>query len=104
MLYNPLAKIREKIMVPSRFHAPLPFDGPTSQITWGTPPEISIFLSLDWAKNPIERLSGDQNIASAPSVPTKGRASKEPSARSQRSSLPSLVLRRKATYRPSGEI
>ena len=44
----------------SRFHVP-PRPSGASQRVCGRPPRISIFLSFPFAKNPRNRLSGDQN-------------------------------------------
>src|SRR5205814_1453842 len=50
-----------KIIVPSRFQeAPIIVFG-SSQIVCGGPPEASTFLSFPCTRNPMERLSGDQN-------------------------------------------
>jgi len=57
-------------------------------------------LSLAVAVNPIERLSGDQNGKSAPSVPASGCASVLSSARKQRRFGPSPEAT-KTMYRPA---
>ena len=48
-----------------------------SQIVCGGPPAMSTFFSLPPAKNARNRLSGDQNGRSTPSVPGSGRASSD---------------------------
>src|SRR5580704_16017184 len=56
----------------------------TSQSSWGSPPVIGVFLSLPPAKNPICRVSGDQNGSIAPSVPAKRSNLSESSRRSHK--------------------
>ena len=58
----------EKTMTPSRLQEPL-IPGAASHNVTGGPPATSIFFSLPPAKNPSERLSGDQNGDAPPSVP-----------------------------------
>src|SRR5207245_1989764 len=91
-----------KMIVPSWFQLP-PRAMEVSQMVSGGPPCASIFLSLESAKNPMERLSGDQKGKEAPSVPSRGRADRESSGRTHRSSLPSGVRATKASRRPSGD-
>src|SRR5262245_52871329 len=67
------------------------------------PPSTSIRFNLLSAKNPIDRLSGDQNGNWAPSVPGSGRAAPESSGRNHIRDCRS-VLATKATARPFGEI
>jgi hypothetical protein len=59
-------------------------------------------LSLPAAKKPIDRLSGDQNGNSAPSVTGNSRAA-DPSGRTQSLEIPPEEGTN-ATERPSGEI
>ena len=58
-------------MTPWRFHVP-PLPNNAFARVWGGPPEASIFFSFPAAKNPRNRLSGDQNRHIAPSVPASG--------------------------------
>ena len=53
----------------------------TAQISFGGPPAISILFNLPPAKNPIRRLSGDQNGYEAPSVRSSNRGSTDPVSR-----------------------
>ena len=72
----------EKRMVPSGPHAAV--DSPSAGvIACGVPPRASTRFIWPSAKNPIERLSGDQNGQRARSVPGSGRASAESSVRTQ---------------------
>src|SRR6478672_1123293 len=74
-----------------------------SQIVWGGPPETSIFLSLSCDANARKRPSEDQNTLVAPSVPGKGRASRESRLRTHTSTRPSAPAAVKASLLPSGE-
>src|SRR5262245_18867830 len=65
-------------------------------------PLISIRLRVPAAKNPIERLSGDQKGNTAPSVPDMGRPDTESSERSHSCNRPSSVAA-KTIFWPSGE-
>src|SRR6516164_3663184 len=58
-------------MMPSLLHEP-PRPLEASQIVCGGPPAALIFFKLPATKNPISRLSGDQNGYMASSVPGKG--------------------------------
>src|ERR1700739_1831548 len=69
----------------------------------GGPPETAIFLSLPAAKNPMNRLSGDQNGDEAASVPANASAVSASSERTQSTYLPSTFLATKASLCPSGE-
>src|SRR6202521_6358131 len=89
-------------MPPSRFHVP-PRPVVASQSVNGGPPEASIFLSLHTAKNPMNRLSGDQKGKAAPSVPARGWGCNESSGRTHKSSFPSGVVATYAKRRPSGD-
>ena len=62
-----------KMMLSSAPHDP-PNASATSASTCTGPPATGIFFSLPSAKNPIQRLSGDQNGFWACSVPGSGRA------------------------------
>src|SRR5262245_37173755 len=64
---------------------------------------MSIRFSLLSAKNPIERLSGDQNGCWAPSVPVNARTVPESSARTHMRDR-ALSVATNASVRPSGEI
>src|SRR5258706_9457902 len=93
-----------KRMVPLRCHDPLnePPDALSPSAT-GDPPKISTFFNVPFAKNARNRLSGDQNGPSAPSVPVTSLALSESSARTQsRDSSPARDAK-KASQRPSGE-
>jgi hypothetical protein len=75
-----------------------------TELHWlGKPPPISMRFSLPSAKNPIDRLSGDQKGEIAPSVPAKGCAVTASSGRIQRRDAPSPEAT-KTSFRPSGEI
>src|SRR5262249_16494594 len=76
----------------------------TSHRVCGGPPEASTFLSLPAMKNPIERLSGDQNGNEASSVPFNGCAVRESSARTHNLGLPSAPAWEYTIRLPSGEI
>ena len=52
--------LEAKTITPSAFHVP-PSRSGVSQMFCGGPPAASTFLSVPPAKNPIHRLSGDQN-------------------------------------------
>src|SRR6267142_189124 len=87
-----------KMIVPSWFQLP-PRAMEVSQMVSGGPPCASIFLSLESAKKPMERLSGDQKGKESPAVPSRGRADRESSGRTHRSSRPSGVWTTKASRR-----
>src|SRR5712692_6124970 len=89
-------------MIPSRFQLP-PRPLWASLIVSGGPPEASIFFNLPLAKNPRNRLSGDQNGHAAPSVPASGCAEIAASGRTKSMRLPSASDPAKATRLPSGE-
>ena len=79
---------------------PRPSRGVTQDV--GGPPAIRIFFSLPSAKNPMNRLSGDQNGKAPPSVPGIGLAARVATGRSQiwnASSAPAT----NTTFRPSGD-
>src|SRR5215472_17214921 len=75
-----------------------------SQIVSAGPPATSIFRSLPWLANAINRLSGDHAVKYAPSVPDKGCDSKESSVRIHKpcALLPEPVTL-KTSRRPSGD-
>src|ERR1700730_6735699 len=75
-------------MTPSRLHAPPKPCGALQSVV-GRPPAISIFLSLPWAKNPMERLSGEQKGKAAPSVRGSACHLGESNEYNQRRGLPS---------------
>ena len=94
-------------MTPSRLHDPpvVPASASAaSLITIGELPLISTRFSLPAEKNPIERLSGDQNGKSAPSVPASRRPSNEFKGRSHNAGAWLAVATRKTMLRPSGEM
>src|SRR5579863_9833106 len=74
-----------------------------SQTTCAAPPLRSIVFSLVSAKNPTERLSGDQNGNIAPAVPASMRASNVFVGRTQSAVLPSAAVAAKTIDAPSGE-
>ena len=89
-------------MVPAALHAP-PRLSPTSHSVTGSPPASGTRFSVVPAKNPMWRLSGDQNACLAPSVPGTRRNVSESRRRSTRyvfGPLPNVS----ATVVPSGEI
>lgn len=62
--------VGENTMKPSLFQVPLrPLLA--SQTVCAGPPPVLILFSLPWAKNPISRMSADQNGYKASSVPAK---------------------------------
>ena len=69
----------------------------------GRPPASAIRFSLLWAKNAIERPSGDQNGRCAPSLPSIARLSTSSNRRSQSLLLPSAEIATKTRRLPSGE-
>src|SRR5215471_20271643 len=90
-------------IVPSRFHAP-PDCWTFSLMTNGAPPESETLLSFPPEKNPISRLSGDQNGKRPPSVPASCLAADESRDRTQRlNSGFDPLLATKTMCRPSGE-
>src|SRR6266850_3011319 len=91
-----------KMIVPSLFQLP-PRAMEVSQRLRGGPPCASTFLSLASAKKAMVRLSGDQNGKEAPSVPSRGRADRESSDRTHRSSFPSGLRATKVRRHPSGD-
>src|SRR5436190_4165837 len=76
--------------------------GGTSQIVRGDPPSASVRRSLPPAKKAIDRLSGDQNGETAPSVPAIGSGSGVESERTQRLRTP-FEAATKTIRRPSGD-
>jgi len=74
-----------------------------SQSVWGGPPAVSILLSFPSAKNPMNRLSGDQKGNDGFSVPASGSTERESTGRIQRRFLPELSRATKASRRPSGD-
>src|SRR5688572_2584912 len=90
-----------KTITLSRFQLP-PRPAGASHSTVGGPPPISTFLSFPAAKNPTNRLSGDQNGKVPPSVPGISRAPTAPTGRSQSWYLVGLPAT-KTMLRPSGD-
>src|SRR5580698_2008002 len=70
---------------------------------WVEPPSRSTVLSLPSAKNPRERLSGDQKGKVALSVPGSSRASTVLVGRTQSAILPSVPVAANARDAPSGD-
>src|SRR5690349_16291212 len=89
-------------MTSSRFQEP-PLEAGASAKTVTVPPAASTFLSFASAKNPTERLLGDQNGNMAPSVPEIGCAAVESRDRAHNMNLPSDVVAAKARRLPSGD-
>src|SRR5579864_7845690 len=96
----PIGRGQNRI-TPSGLQAP-PRPTMTSAISRAGPPLIPTTFSLFGTKKPIDKLSGDQNGQDACSVPTRGFASRESSARTQRIILP-FNTAVNASLRPSGE-
>src|SRR5712692_3338365 len=92
-------------MVPSLFHVPKPAG--TLAIVCGTACTISIFFSVyaegSYVANATRRLSGDQKICDAPSVPGTRRAASESRARIHSALFPSRDEATNASAWPSGE-
>src|SRR2546427_368688 len=86
----------------TRLHAP-PRPLAAGHSVCAGPPEASILLRLPAAKNPMKRLSGDQNGKDAPSVPASGWGVLESSFRTQSWVLPEESAAVKPRRRPSGE-
>src|SRR5215467_6133545 len=93
--------------VPNRIVSFGPHEPPrgsgTSAIASTGPPATGIFFSFPSAKNPIQRLSGDQNGPSAPSVPGIARAKSAVKGLSHSVGLASAVAATKTIDRPSGD-
>src|SRR5262249_34445140 len=92
-----------KTIVFSRFQLPLPKKPGASVTICAEPPAASTTFSFPRAKNPSDRLSGDQNGACAPSVPGNGCAVVEASGRVQSCCRPSADTAMNARTRPSGD-
>src|SRR5215472_8020734 len=90
-------------MTPCRFQLPPPADGASQSVTT-CPPETSTVFNLLSAKNPIDWLSADQNGASVPSVPGRGRAVEESNGRTHTMVVPCASTATNSSVRPSGEI
>src|SRR5687768_4924654 len=88
-------------ITPSRFQLP-PLPSDASASVCGGPPEASIFFNFRSAKNPTNRLSGDQKGFEAPSVPASGRAEAPESGWTHSKLVPEEVATN-ATRRPSGD-
>src|SRR5262249_19379187 len=90
-------------MTPSRLHVPPGLKPGASASTCGLPPVTSIFFSFPSAKNPMKRLSGDQNGQDPPSVPGSDCASEASNdlTQSRRRALGGPAA--KAMRRPSGD-
>ena len=100
-MIGPVAPVLNRI-TSSRLHVP-PFGFGAIASACADPPSTSIRFSAPSAKNPTDRLSGDQNGSRAFSVPGNGRADVASSARSHNWDPPSDAAT-KASLRPSGEI
>ena len=88
-------------MTPSRFHVP-PVPADARHSGTGRPPPSSTFFNLPPAKNPIKRLSGDQNGCDAPSVLSTALASSFARERNQSWTRLSVAAV-KASHFPSGD-
>ena len=87
----------------SLFHAPPRGTGATDTSVFTDPPSMSMRFNVPSAKNPRDRLSGDQKGDDARSVPGNGRADAESNLRNHNCDLPP-DLAGKATLSPSGDI
>src|SRR4029453_14334350 len=83
----------------SRLHAPPPLPVPSTSTD---PLSRSKRLSLKFAKNPIDRLSGDQNGRDASAVHGGGRGEPVSSGRNQSFGLPSDGATKTSAF-PSGD-
>jgi hypothetical protein len=88
--------------------SPLPHDAPRGTPTASVmvsmePSVVSIRFNLPAAKNPIDRLSGDQNGINTSPVPDSGCDVNESSRRSQISDRPFLPVATNASRVPSGD-
>ena len=83
-------------MSPCRFHVPPRNCGASARVS-GDPPLTLTFFNLSPAANAMYFASGDQKGNDAPSVPASGRATDEPSERTQISDLPSAPRPTNAT-------
>ena len=99
-------------MSPVAFHAPPAVDEAPEIVSAANPvivlaaaPCRSTIFSIPNAKNPMRRLSGDQNGCSACSVPGSSRPAASPTGRSSNwySPVPPRGLERATIYRPSGD-
>ena len=81
-----------------------PRDAAASVIVWTEPSAMSIRFTFPSAKNPIQRLSGDQNGIIAFSVPASGRDVNESSRRTQSCVRSGFCVATNASCVPSGEI
>src|SRR5262245_43223452 len=90
-----------KRIVPSRFHVPPRFGASDSTRT--DPLSRSIRFSLPSAKNPRDRLSGDQNGNEAPSVDANACGDTDRKERIHNLERPSAVTSN-TIFSPSGEI
>src|SRR3989442_8040452 len=91
-------------MTPSRFQVPPPASPSVSHSVSGEPPANGTFLSFLPAKNAMYWPSGDQNGASASSVPSIDVARNESSGRIQSIRFLSVLNAENASIRPSGEM
>ena len=89
-------------MIPFWFHVPPRKSGLSHNVSGGPPP-TSIRLIFSSAKNPIDRLSGDQNGPAAPSVPGSSCAVMLSSDLTHSRLRPVATFARNAIRRPSGE-
>src|SRR5262245_10553092 len=90
------------MITPSRFHDPPRGTAAVHSVLTG-PPVASILFSLPPAKNPMKRLSGDQNGKAASSVPASGCALKASSGRTHKRLFPDDSEATNARRSPSGE-
>src|SRR4030095_1002246 len=91
------------MITPSLLQAPPRGLGALARVVGG-PPVSSIRLRFPVAKNPSERLSGDQKGKEAPSDPSTGRPASESSGRTYSKLLPESSIPTNARVFPSGEI
>ncbi len=92
-----------KRITPSRFQSPELLTPCASHSVRTAPPEASTILSLPFAKNPMNRLSGDQNGLRAPSVPGSEWAGIASSGRTYNIGCCARAAAENARRRPSGE-
>src|SRR5262245_471382 len=101
-MMRPLALNR---ITPFAFHVP-PLPLATLQMVFTGPPSAAMTFNCPSAKNPMERLSGDQNCHDPPSVPSSNFDSRLSRRRSQSLRSPTRFprLTPNTIIRPSGEM
>src|SRR5262249_17925087 len=90
-------------MVPSGAHVPPRGSVAVAAISCTAPPKAGVLLSFPSAKNPTQRLSGDQNGFSASPVPGNGCAVTSSNGRTQRTGRLLASPATNASVRPLGE-